>query len=306
MVRFLVLAIVIIAGIPVGDPCLAQSDRPREQPASPLLLAVEDTLDLTERYKIDPLLVSANRLTIGEIVRRCIEREEALKKQIETHTFTQYVKAVMHVGGYGDDADKLLITEDVGRSTFIRDGESKSVTLKSERYILEDGERKPWEEAEEEGGTIRIQYRDLEDLPFYLEDEDQYDFEILSREIAGDRVVYEVSLAPKSDFEIAPGGKIWVDTSNFQILREEFQFGDRVPLPMIVKSIGPLIRERERIGDLWVWKRILARVDLRIGWLRFMEEKIPDTVEFVVLFSDHRVNEDLPGDSEPSDDRGKE
>ena len=34
------------------------------------------------------------------------------------------------------------------------------------------------------------------------------------------------------------------DTSTFSILREEFDFGDRVPLPMLVRSIGPYVRGR--------------------------------------------------------------
>jgi hypothetical protein len=132
------------------------------------------------------------------------------------------------------------------------------------------------------------------DLPFYLEDEDEYDFTILSREILRDSVIYEVYLEPKSDFAIAPCGTIWVDTTTFEILREEFDFGDRVPMPMIVKALGPFVRERERIGDLWVWKRLLIRADLRLGWLRFLEEDIPDTVEFVIVFRDHQLNAGWP------------
>jgi hypothetical protein len=273
------------APTPGGDSLAARSR---------LLLAVEDTLDLTDRYKIDPLIVQAERLRIGEIVRLCIEHEEALQERIDSHVFTQFLKTVMHVGGYGEDAEKLLVLEEVTRVHFRKPDEHKVVPLKQEWYILEDGEKKPWEEAEEEGGEVSVRYEEFHDLPFYLEDEDEYDFRILSREIVGDHVVYEVEFKPKSDFEIAPVGKILIDTSSFQILREEFDFGDRVPMPLVVKSIGPVIRERQRIGDLWVWKRILVRADLRLGWLRFVEKNIPDTVEFVVLFRDHQLNEGWP------------
>jgi hypothetical protein len=267
-------------------------DSPEGKPR--LLLAVEDTLDLTDRYKIDPLIVEAERLRIGEIVRLCIESEEALKERIETHVYTQFLKTVMHVGGYGDDAENLHVLEEVARVHFRRPEEVKVVPLKQEWYILEDGKKKPWEEGEEEGGDVRVRYEDFNDLPFYFEDEDEYEFEILSRQIVGDHVVYEVGFKPKSDFEIAPEGKILIDTSTFRILREEFDFGDRVPMPWLVKSIGPVIRERERIGELWVWKRILVRVDLRLGWLRFLEKNIPDTLEFVVLFDEHHLNEGWP------------
>jgi hypothetical protein len=102
---------------------------------------------------------------------------------------------------------------------------------------------------------------------------------------------YEVRLTPKSDFEIAPQGRIWIETSDFQILREEFDFGDRVPMPLFVRSIGPFIRERERIGEVWVWKRFLIRVDTRADWLPFLGSKVPRVVECHAFFQDHQLNE---------------
>jgi len=261
---------------------------------------VEDTLDLTDELKIDPLEIRADRLRIAEIVRRCIEREEEQQKQIETHVYTQYIKTVLHVGGYAEEADKLLVLEEVDRVRTKKPDTAEVVPLRHDRYILENGERKEWDE-EDEDVAMAVHYDDFDKLPFYLEGRDDYDFDILDRTVVGDRVVYKVHLEPKSDFEIAPSGTIWVDTSRFQFLREEFDFGDRVPLPMIVKSIGPVIRERERVGDLWVWKRLLLRADLRMGWLRVLSDKIPDTVEFVLLFTDHEVNQDwLPVHKGPS------
>ena len=266
------------------------------------VLAVEDTLDLTGKFKIDPLLVRANRLKIGEIVQRCIEREEELQSRIETHVFTQFMKTILHVGGHGDEAERLLVLEEVDRVRLKRPDISEVAPLRHDRYMLEDGERKEWGE-EEDNVAIAIRFEEFDNLPFYLDDKDDYNFEILSREIAGNHVIYEVFLEPKSDFEIAPQGTIWIDTSNFQILREEFDFGDRVPMPLLVKAIGPIIRERERIGDLWVWKRILMRADLRIGWLRVLEEDLPDRVEFVLVYKDHKVNEDWSeADTVPEED----
>ena len=267
------------------------------EPGGRLLLAEEDTLDLTGTWEIDPLDVRADRLRIGEIVQRCIEEEEALREKIDTHRYTQSVKTVLHVGGYGESAKRRLVFEEISRVFADRDGDLRSTALHRERYRLEGEKRRPWDEKEgdgdeESGSSVAIRFEDLDGLPFYLEDEGQYRFEIRSRRIAGDHVVYEVAFEPKSDFEIAPKGTIWIDTADFRILREEFEFGDRVPMPMVVRSIGPLIRERERIGDLWVWSRILARIDLRIGWMRFLDDDVPDTVEFVVDFSDHRLNEE--------------
>jgi hypothetical protein len=274
---------------PRGDTGPPGGTSPKTTPPR-LTLAVEDTLDLTDEAIVDPYEIRANRLRIAEIVRRCIEREEEMQELIETHVYTQFVKTVFHVGGYGVEAERLLIMEEADRVRLRRPDISEVVPVKHDRYMIENGERKEWEE-EDEDVVMAVRYDDFDRLPFYLEDREDYNFQILDRTIAGDRVVYKVRLEPRSDFEIAPCGTIWVDTSNFQILREEFDFEDRIPMPMMIKSIGPVVREREHVGDFWVWKRLMLRADLRMGWLRVVSNKIPDTVEFVLLFTDHEINQ---------------
>jgi hypothetical protein len=200
-------------------------------------------------------------------------------------------RGVFSIGGSGTDAKRTMVVEHADRCFFRKPNERRTILLKSAEYQIENGERKPWQLAEGDEPAVQVSYDDLRDLQFYLDERSEYDFEILSREIVGDRVIYEVRLTPKSDFAIAPSGRIWVDTSTFSIVREEFDFGDRVPLPLLIKRVGPYIRERERIGDLWVWKRIVIRVELRGGLLRWMERDVPDIAEFVVVFQDHRVNQ---------------
>ena len=287
----LVVALVAVAGAVRAEP----SDSLVIEPvpgAARWVFAAEDTLELPALFHMSEVEIRATRLEIGDIVDRCIESEERLRESIESHVYTQSVRTVFHIDGYGESAKKRMVIEQADRVFYRKPDDHRTVNITNVQYVLEDGERRPWEEEENE--TVRIGWDDLNGLPFYLEDRDEYDFEIVSREIVGDRVIYEVRLTPRSDFEIAPSGTIWVDTSDFRILREEFDFGDRVPMPMVVKSIGPFVRERERVGDVWVWKRFLVRVDLRMGWLRFLEKDIPDTVEFMVSFRDHRLNEPAP------------
>jgi hypothetical protein len=252
------------------------------------IFAVEDTLDLPPFFEMREQEVVGERLTIGEIVERCIQGEEKRRARIARHSFTQIVKSIMHVGGYGENARKLLIVEDVQRVEFIQPDSNRTVLLKHDEYAMEKGHRVPWD-REKERSRVDIRYSDLNDLPFYLEEKEAYRFQIVSRRLMEDRVLYEVKLEPRSEFAIAPSGRIWVDTAGFQILREEFDFGDKVPMPLFVKSIGPFIRERERIGDVWVWKRFLVRVDLRIGWVPFLGEDVPDVIEFVINFRDHEL-----------------
>lgn len=282
----IVLAAPALAGETVAPDVPAETPRPHRW-----IFAAEDTARIPAFFEMSEIEIRADRLRIGDIVRQCIEREEDLRDRIETHEYTMVSTSVLSYGGSGPDADRQRVVEEADRVFFRKPHEERKVPLRRASYAMEHGERKEWTPDEDEDPAIRVSYDDLSDLPFYLEDKDEYDFEILSREIVGDRVIYEVRLTPKSDFEIAPTGTIWIDTSTFSILREEFDFGDRVPLPMFIKRIGPYVRERERIGDLWVWKRIVIRVELRGKLLRWIDRDVPDTAEWVVVFGDHRLNE---------------
>jgi hypothetical protein len=269
----------------------APQDSLPAEPSPRWIFALEDTLRIETDFTTPMVEVQAERLRIGEIVERCIRREEELAGRIESHEYTMMSKAVFTVGEPGPRAKRSMVIEQADRRFFRKPNEHRTIPLRLETWKIEDGERRPWD-LEGEDPSVQVSYDDLAQLPFYLGDRGSYDFRILSRRIVGDRVFYEVQLTPKSDFEIAPSGRIWVDTSTFSIVREEFDFDDRVPLPMFIKRVGPYVRERERIGDLWVWKRILIRVELRGKLLRWMNRDVPDVAEFVVVFQDHRLNQE--------------
>jgi hypothetical protein len=255
------------------------------------IFAAEDTARIPAFFEMSEIEIRADRLKIGDIVQQCIDREEELRARIETHEYTRLSTAVLSYGGAGADADRQRVIEHADHVFFRKPDEQRTVPVRRATYALERGERKEWAPDPDDDPAIDVEYGDLADLPFYLENKNDYDFEILSREIVGDRVIYEVHLKPRSDFEIAPSGTIWIDTSTFSILREEFDFGSRVPMPMLIRRIGPYVRERERIGDLWVWKRMVIRVELRAKLLRWIDRDVPDAAEWVVVFGDHRVNQ---------------
>ncbi|MEZ5064598.1 MAG: hypothetical protein R3B81_07660 [bacterium] len=247
---------------------------------------MEDTLDEPlPTFRSTPIPVRARRLRIGDIVQRCLDAENAARSRIDRYEATVLSKMIAWIGPESDP-DRQLVSENVEKMIWTPERE-RVLPLKREQYILKHGEREPWDDD----AAISIGYRDFNDLPFYLEDVDDYRFEIRSREIVDDRVIYEVALEPKSDFEIAPKGVIWIDSTEFRILREEFEFGDRVPMPLFVKSVGPFVRERVRIGDTWAWSRFLIRVELRMGYLRFLEGNIPDGLEMQVEFRDVEIHE---------------
>ena len=279
------------AGIFVLVPALCAA--PLSASSAAFRFAIEDTLGPPPVTELDPIEVTAERLKIGEIVDRCIRHEKQTRQRIVSHEFTELVKTVLTIEGQKSEEDRMVVIEEVRRMKTRRPSYSETTILARSEYELVEGERqeRDAETVDEGGARVEVKYEDFDDLPFYLEDPRGYDFRIQGRHIVGQSVIYEVTLAPKSEFEIAPLGTIWIDTSDFQILREEFNFGDRVPMPMFVKSIGPVVREREKVGNLWVIQRVLLRADLRVGWLKFLDGDIPDRVEIVVTSRDHRVEE---------------
>ncbi|HET9887677.1 MAG TPA: hypothetical protein VFR10_09195, partial [bacterium] len=273
---------------------LAALCSPYASPArASFVLATEDTLALAPVTELDPIEVHTTRLEIGEIVERCIRHEKEVRERIAAHDFTELLKTVLTIEGKKEKQDRQIVIEEVRRMKTRRPAYSEETTLARSEYELVGGERKDRDAktVDKNGAKVEVRYEDFDDLPFYLEDPRGYEFQIKNRQIVGDSVIYAVGLAPKSQFEIAPRGTIWIDTSDFQILREEFNFGDRVPMPMFVKSIGPVVREREKIGNLWVIQRVLVRADLRTGWLKFLDGDIPDRVEFVATSRDHHLEE---------------
>jgi hypothetical protein len=259
----------------------------------PFTWAIEDTLGPPPVTTLDPIEVTSVRLGIAEIVDRCIRREEETRRRFATHDWTERVKTSLLIGGSAEHPDKEIVIEEVNRVEVRRPTSQKKVLLARHKYEIVDGERRDRDAdpLDPEGEPVEVRYEDFDHLPFYLEDRNDYDFEIVGRQIVDQRLIYEVRLTPKSEFDVAPQGRVWVDTSTFQILREEFDFGERVPMPMFVKSIGPVVRERERVGDAWVVSRLLIRVDLRVGWLRFMDDEIPDRVEIAATYRDHVLEE---------------
>jgi hypothetical protein len=276
--------------VALGVVCACCPARARAEEAAARTLATEDPFGPPPVTTLDPIEVTTNVLDIAEIVDRCIRREEEMRERYAAYDRTERIRTSLAIGG---SPAKEIVIEEVRRIETRRPESETSTLLARHEYEVVDGVRteRDVEGKGRDGEAVEVKFEDFDDLPFYLEDRGDYDFSIEDRQIVGNRVIYRVRLKPKSDFEVAPEGRIWIDTSLFQILREEFDFGDRVPMPIFVKSIGPVVREREAIGEAWVVSRFLARVDLRVGWLRFMDDEIPDRVEIVATYRDHVLEE---------------
>src|SRR5262249_14860112 len=83
-------------------------------------------------------------------------------------------------------------------------------------------------------------------------------------------------------------GRVWVDTKDFVIVRQEIEFRQS-PVPLILKDISRMVVERERAGDFWVLSRAMIRMELTIPIPKFGR-----SFDFAMALSDYTVNSDLP------------
>jgi hypothetical protein len=264
---------------------------PRPARSRPPILAQEDTLKV---YVVpDTTRVEASRIPLAEIIRKAQEGEQHKYDGISTLAFNRTIKLTLVYGGRKQEKHCF---ENVTRVYFRSPDGWVEAPLREDRYILEaDGTRKPWEEKDEEVDVTVDEgpenARRLTEMPPYLEDTDKFDFEILHRSIKPDQVLYEIGFTPRSEFDVLPGGRVWLLTNGYQIVREEYEVHN-LPVPWILKSLGLLTREWQQVGDHWLPRRITARVGLR-GWIGLGIKDVPETAEVVVLYDAYELDPQL-------------
>ena len=126
----------------------------------------------------------------------------------------------------------------------------------------------------------------------------RYRFSIEERSLVGEHVVYRIGFAPRSALDPFPTGRVWVDTNDFVILREEFWYRDRSPAPLFIERIENCVLERELVdGRYWVLKRLLARATFS-DTIRFLGkvsgEKVPKDCDFAFQQTDWIINGGVP------------
>lgn len=269
----------------------AAQTRPRPAPSGPPILAQEDTLQV---YVVpETTRVEARRIPLAEIIRKAQEGEQHKYDGIATLVFNRTIKLTLVYGGRKQEKHCF---ENASRVYYRNPDGWVEAPLREDRYILEaDGTRKPWEEKEEEVdvgvGDGPESAKRLTEMPAYLEDTDKFDFEILHRSIKPDQVLYEIGFTPRSEFDVLPGGRVWLLTSGYQIVREEYEVKN-LPVPWLIKSVGLLTREWQQVGDHWLPRRITARVGLR-GWIGLGIKQVPETAEVVVLYDAYELDPQL-------------
>lgn len=116
-----------------------------------------------------------------------------------------------------------------------------------------------------------------------------YRFRIVGRDFAGGHIVYRIEFEPRSDFYKLPTGRLWVDTNEFVILREEFWYRGSSPAPLVFKSLDNFVVERTRVdGRYWVISRVMGRVTFALPILG-----IPPQGDMVISYHNYRINQGI-------------
>lgn len=249
-------------------------------------LAVEDTMTT----EVPEVLVRAPRVTLDEILDRVARGEARRDSLLKDQSFTATLRIMRNTAGKGTPE---LLAESVHKVYKKKPDLIRTVRLRVyEKYPEKDGDGMA--EADFSPGMgERI-------VNFALQPENRrnYRFTIEDRKLLGDHLIYTLRFEPRSSLAVSePSGRLWVDTREFVIVRQEIEFRQS-PVPLFLKSIKRMVVERTRTGDFWVLSRALVRMELTIPMPR-----IGKTFDFGMSFTDYTINTSLPDSLFESTDR---
>jgi len=244
-----------------------------------------ETYTLPRYEVVDTTRVAREAVTLREIIQRCVEGE---KTKLSGHRDMTYSFTVRSLVLW---KKKKEIEDDVFLAYEDSTGFGRTLSLeKSVRHFKKKGDG--WVEDagdRDRDSPIRVTADDEDSenlftrLPFFLEEQQEFDFELLDRTLEEDHVIFKVGFRPRSDFKPLPSGTVYVDADRYRIIHEEFTF-DRNPFPLLVKNVKRISRHwKELPGGEWVVSKILMDVSLRGGWTGVM----PEAVKVGVFFDDY-------------------
>jgi hypothetical protein len=230
--------------------------------------------------------VQGDSVSIREVLEKAREGERRKFEGLASLAYTQRVRLVMTFGG---KKPRTRVQDRVERVYFMApDRWTRAAVLDSTWEIGPDGAAGPVTDDEDEGLQVSRRREELTRIPYYLERLERFRFgERPYRSVTDSTIVYEIEFRPASDFDDVPGGRIWLLTPGYQIVREEFVL-DRLPFPWVLKSLDLVTREWAPVGDRWLERRIAGRARLGLNFLG-----LPEDAEFVVSFEDYRLNPEL-------------
>lgn len=240
-------------------------------------LATEDTLHMD----LPPVLVHAPRVTLNEILRRVAQGEARRESLMTDQTFIVTTRMVRNPATPADTA--MLV-----RETVMRVYRKKPHQVRTEQ--LRHWEAKASERKKRYGMQITFGAGMGERIVNYAFRPDawrDYKYTIAGRDLVGDHVIYRIAFTPRSLLSSDPSGQVWVDTNEFVILRQDAHF-THSPMPLMLKGINRIVVERQRIGDFWVLRRVLVRIETT-----FKFPQLGNSFDLSLIFDQYAINRGL-------------
>ena len=240
-------------------------------------LATEDTM----HTDVPEVLVSAPRVTLDEILDRVARGEARRDSLLRDQSFTATFRVVHNTVGHGTPE---RFVESVFKVYKKKPGLVRTVALrKFEKYPDKS------DDGSDDSDFSPGMGEGIVNFAFRPENRRGFRFTIEARRLLGDHLLYTLRFEPRSALAVfAPRGRVWVDTRDFVILRQELDFLQS-PVPLLLKSIRHLVVERERMGDFWVLSRALVRMELTLP-----VPKLGRSFDVGMAFTDYTVNTGLP------------
>ncbi len=274
----LVAAALLLCAVPFAHrAALAAPPVPSAGTGGPTV-AVEDTM----RTDVAEVLVRAPRVTLDEILDRVARGEARRDSLLHDQSFTATLRVIRNTAGKGTPE---LFSESVSKVYKKKPNGVRTIQLrKFEKYPNkgDDSDSVDSDFSPDMG-------EELVTFAFRPANRSNYRFSIEDRKLLGDHLLYTLRFVPRSALAVyEPSGRVWVDTKDFVILRQELEF-DQSPVPLFLKNIQHMVVERTRAGEFWVMSRMLVRMELTIPLPRFGR-----SFDFALAFSDYAVNSGLP------------
>jgi hypothetical protein len=256
-----------------GAPPPGNPPAPGEGPT----LATEDTM----QTDVSTVLVRAPRVTLEEILDRVARGEARRDSLMRDQSFTATLRVMRDVEG---KKGPVLFAESVTKVYKKKPDKLRTIEL---RQYQERPEKDGDDDFESDFSPSMGE--EIVTFAFRPELRKKFRFSIEDRKLLGDHLVYTLAFEPRSALAVfEPSGRVWVDTKEFVIVRQEIEF-KQSPVPLFLKDIKHMVVERTRAGEFWVLSRVLVRMELTIPIPKFGR-----AFDFAIGMSDYTVNTDLP------------
>ena len=271
---------------------------PGTVPRSPLagapgVFAAEDTMPVPSAL-LPVYEVTAPRVSLDEILKRVAEGESRRDSLMKDQSYTMMARITYLDADDKTPANAKTKLEYASKVYKKAPDKIREIPLKRSTEIKKKNGKEDDDVEVSAGPGMREQ---MVSFAFEPRMRAKFNFHIDDRALVAGHVVYKISFTPKSQVDNLPEGRVWVDTNDFVIAREEFWYRDRSPAPMWLKRLDSCVVERTKVdGQWWVVSRVLARIQLT-SMAKFMaklaKEPMGQTIDFVATQYDWKINQGI-------------